>query len=145
MSREDESLGGIGWEFDVDSTTGEIHLEHTESGSAYILDADGGLRVPGNVDVGSELGALQETLTAALRADGPEHRAVTDGGQAGRCNIECDETTGEVTIESETDISMKSGGTISLAAPQIELSADGNATVDANGVLTLQGALVELN
>jgi hypothetical protein len=145
MSRGDGALGGTGWDFDVDATTGELHLEHAESGTTYILDADGGLRVPGDTDVGSELDALRKTLTAALNSDGAEHEAVTDGGRTGRCNIECDETTGEVTIESATNISMESEGTISFDASQIELSADGNATVDANGVLTLQGALIELN
>lgn len=145
MSRGDGALGETGWDCDVDAATGEVHLEHAESGTTYILDADGGLRVPGDTDVGSELDTLRETLTAALHSDGGGHEAVTDGGQTGRCTIECDETTGEVTIESDTNISMESEGTISFDAPQINLSADGNVTVDANGVLTLQGALIELN
>jgi hypothetical protein len=145
MSGGEESPSDIGWDFEVDATAGELHLEHAESGTEYILDADGGLRVPGDANIGSELDELQETLTAALPAEKGTYKAMADGGQTGRCNIECDETTGAVTIESDTDISMESGGTISLAAPQIELSADGNVTMDANGVLTLEGALIELN
>jgi hypothetical protein len=32
-----------------------------------------------------------------------------------------------------------------VEAPTIELAADGNLTVDAGGVLTLQGSLVSIN
>lgn len=145
MSGEDGSPEEIGWEFEVDPAGDELYLEHAASDTTYVLDAEGGLRVPGEADVGSELNTLRETLTAPLRADGDEREAVTDGGQTGPCSIECDETTGEVTIESDADISLESRGTISLDASQIELSADGNAVVDASGVLTLQGALIKLN
>lgn len=143
MPKEDRTPGDVGWEFEVDPSGRELRLEHAASGTAYVLDADGSLRVPGDADVGGQLDTLRETLTAALQADGDEHETVTDGGQA--CVIECDEATGEVKIESDTAISIESGGTISLDASQIELSTDGNATVNASGVLTLQGALIELN
>ena len=138
-------MEAIGWTIDLDVTAGEIHLEHGQSGSTYVLDADGGLRVPGETDVGAELGGLRETLVSALQASEADHEAVTDGGQAGGCTIECDEATGEVTIESDTDISIESRSSISLDAPQIELAADGNATLEASGILTLQGSLIKLN
>jgi hypothetical protein len=125
----------IGWRFEVDPTAGELRLEHAESDTIYVLDAEGGLRVPG--DAGGDLDALRETLASVLRSDGGDYEAVTDGGQsAGNCTVECDETTGEVIIESDSKIS--------LDAPTIELSS-ATTTVDASGVLTLQGGVIKLN
>ncbi|WP_254838202.1 hypothetical protein [Natronomonas marina] len=136
MSDGGETIDAAGWRLAVDRDAEEIRLEHAESGSEYVLDADGGLRVPGDGEVGDDLGALRETLAAAL--DGPSPRAVADGGQAaGNCTVECDESTGEVTIESDTRIRM--------AAPVIDIESTGNATVSTDGVLTLEGALVRLN
>jgi len=135
MSDGENSPETIGWRFEVDSTAGELRLEHTESDTIYVLDAEGGLRVPG--DAGSELDALQETLAAAFRPGENDDEAVTDGGQsAGGCTVECDETTGEVIIESESKIS--------LDAPTIELSS-ATTSVNASGVLTLQGGMIKLN
>lgn len=136
MSDGGDTIDAGGWRLEVDRGSEEIHLEHPESGNEYVLDADGGLRAPGDGEVGDELGALRETLAGAL--DGTERRAVADGGQtAGNCTVECDENTGEVTIESDTKIRME--------APVIEIEATGNTTVRTEGVLTLEGALVRLN
>lgn len=136
MSEGGERVDAAGWRVAVDRDAEELHLEHAESGSEYVLDADGGLRVPGEDDVGDELGTLREALVGALGE--PSRRAVADGGQTGaNCTVECDENTGEVTIESDTKIRM--------AAPAIEIESSGNTTVRTDGVLTLEGALVRLN
>lgn len=138
MSNEDNQLAALGWRFDVDADAGELHLEHAASGTHYVLDAAGGLRVPGDAAAAGDVAELQKTLASALDASTDDREAVPDGGQStGRCTIECDETTGEVTIESDTKISMQ--------APTIDVSASGNTTIDTNGVLTLQGALIKLN
>lgn len=135
MSGEQGDIEDVGWRLDVDRDADELHIEHVESGDAYVFDADGNLRVSGEGNVGGELRELRATLAAAL-ADG--HEQVGGGSRSATgCTIECDPTTGAVSIESDSKIS--------LAAPTIELSARGNLSVDADGVLTLEGALVKLN
>lgn len=136
MSDGGDTIDAGGWRLEVDRDAEEIHVEHAESGNEYVLDADGGLRVPDDGAVGDDLDALRETLAGALGE--PSRRAVADGGQAaGNCTVECDENTGEVTIESDTKIRME--------APMIEIEATGSTTVSTDGVLTLEGALVRLN
>jgi hypothetical protein len=124
----------VGWQLEVDAEAGELRLEHEASGNEYVLDADGGLRVPGGSEVGEELGVLREALAGVL---GEERTALPDGGQSSRCAVECDDATGEVHIESDTGIR--------LDAPVIEVKSDGNTSVNAGGVLTLEGSLVRLN
>jgi len=124
----------VGWQLEVDAEAGELRLEHEASGDEYVLDADGGLRVPGGSEVGEELGVLREALTGAL---GEERTALPDGGQSSQCTVECDDATGEVRIESDTGIR--------LDAPAIEVESDDNTSVNAGGVLTLEGSLVRLN
>lgn len=137
MSAGEDSLAAIGWELDVDTAAGELHLHHAESGGTYVLDADGGIRIPGDADVDGDLATLREVLTTALPETGSDREAVTDGGQTtSGCTIECDEATSEVTIESDSKIS--------LSAPVIDLSAD-TATLETTGVLSLEGALIKLN
>ena len=131
MSGKGASAMALGWRLDVDEAAGELRLEHAASETTYVLDADGGLHVPGDADVEADLEALRETL--APRREG---EAMTDGSGS-RCAVECDEATGEVTIESDSKIS--------LSAPTIELASRGNLSVDASGVLTLEGALIKLN
>lgn len=135
MSGGEDSLAAIGWELDLDAAAGELHLHHAESGRTYVLDADGGIRIPGDAD--GDLSMLREALTSALQETGNDREVVTDGGQStSGCTIECDETTKEVTIESDTKIS--------LSAPVIDFSAN-TATLETSGVLSLEGALIELN
>jgi hypothetical protein len=137
MSAGEDSPAALGWELDVDAAAGELTLHHPESGGTYVFDAEGGVRIPGDSDVESDLATLREALTSALRESGTDREAVTDGGQStSGCTIECDDATNEVTIESDSKIS--------LSAPAIDLSAD-TATLATSGVLTLQGALIELN
>lgn len=144
MSGGLDSTGEIGWQVDVDGEAGEVRLEHPASGSVYVLDADGGLRVPGDSAVDGDLDALRETLLSAL-ASSDDPVAVTDGGQStGNCTIDCDPSTGAVTIESGTDVTIESDTRISLDAPEVDVSSS-TTSVNASGVLTLQGALVKLN
>jgi uncharacterized protein involved in type VI secretion and phage assembly len=65
---------------------------------------------------------------------GNERISVQDG-QGNRVVV--DSTTGEVTVEA--------AATVRVAAPMIELASDGNVTIDAKGVLTLNGSLVKIN
>jgi uncharacterized protein involved in type VI secretion and phage assembly len=69
--------------------------------------------------------------------DSSGSETITIEDSAGQNSIEFDATQGSLDI---------SGGTkLSVEAPQIDITADGNATVEAGGVLTLKGALVRIN
>lgn len=140
----------LGWRLDVDHHGGELRLEHGESGRTFVLDADGGLRVPGEGDIGADLQELRTALASALE---PADRDAPAAQQGSTCRVECDETTGDVTIEGS--------GTISLAAPvieiaadaqlelsvsgQLDVSSDGTARMTADGPLQLEGAVIHLN
>lgn len=137
MTAERPSPDDIGWEIEVDPASEELRLEHVGSGTTYVLDSSGGMRVPGEAEAGHDLAALQTAVTAALEPSARGQTVLPDGGGSRSCRLECDEETGEVIIRSDTKIS--------LEAPQIELSSEGNTSLTADGVLTLEGALIELN
>jgi len=131
-----KTFEAVGWRVTVQPAAGEIRLEHDATESVYVLEEDGGLRVPGGADADVDPAALQAALTGALD-DAPTGRALPDGGQAAGCTVDCDEATGEVTIESDTKIS--------LDAPVVDIAASGTMNVTAAGVLTLLGAIVKVN
>lgn len=185
MSSGGKTFDAVGWRVTVQPGAGEIRLEHEATGSVYVLDEHGGLRVPGSaaadVDPEAVQAALGDALEAAGRArrvsdaDNGRERAIPDGGQAQGCAVECDETTGEVTIESDTKISLDAP-TVDIDAEDISLDArrfidiastsdltvesqrnislDAKSAVDiasattnvtSSAVLTLKGALVKVN
>lgn len=89
-------------------------------------------------------------------ADGAESVEIrTAGGH----RISLDDTDGSerITIEDKTGsnrlsfdattnaIELAAAGTISVNAPVLEFTADGNVTVEAGGVLTLKGGMVMIN
>ena len=139
MSSSDAPFHELGWRITVDATEGKLQLEHVETDTTYVLDADGGLQLAGEPDVEDGLDALRETLAAVDGGaePGAERTALTDGGSAANCTLECDEDTGEVTIESDTRIT--------LDAPVVEISSRGELSIQAGGVLSLDGALILLN
>lgn len=67
-------------------------------------------------------------------SDGSDAITVTDN--AGTVILETD-SSGKVTLSAATELT--------LQAPALKLAADGNLTLDAGGVLTLNGALITLN
>ena len=136
MSDSDTPLHELGWRIEVDAAEGNLYLEHAETDTTYVLDADGGLQLAGDPDCTDGLTALRESL-AAVDGAPPARPALPDGGSAANCTLECDPTTGEVTIESDTGIT--------LDAPVIELASQGKMSLQTNGVLSLEGALIQLN
>lgn len=140
MSNSDTPLHAFGWRVTVDAAEGKLYLEHAETDTTYVLDADGGLQLSGEPGVEDGLDTLLETL-AGVDDDGAEREtergALTDGGSTANCTLECDENTGEVTIESDSRIT--------LDAPVIEISSRAQMSLQAGGVLSLDGALVRLN
>lgn len=157
MSDHQTDFAALGWRCAVDPESEQLHLEHAESDTSYVVDADGNLTVPGGGTVDGTLDDLQATLTSALAGDGGAdgHAIAGDDAatQAGSCNIDCDSATGEVTIESDTSITLDAPSIEIDASNQLDLSSgpllsvssDGNAEVEADGVLGLEGALIQLN
>lgn len=123
-----------GWGLSIEADGDELHVEHIESATTYVIGDDGSLTVPGGNPPDGNLHELQGALASALDDEGQE--AAAPAGTA-QCSIECDEETGEVTIRSRSSIT--------LEAPDIQVRSTGNATVESNGVLALEGSLITLN
>lgn len=62
---------------------------------------------------------------------------ITIEDSSGQNTIEFDATKGSIAIESGTKLSVD--------APNLEFTADGNISIDASGILTLNGTLVRIN
>jgi hypothetical protein len=123
-NREETVLDGTPWTLAVDDDAGELHIEHAESGDAYVFDAEGNLRVPGDGDVG-DLHEVRDALASAL--EDPEEPAQTTA--EGGCSVACNEETGELELRSEEGIS--------LEAPTIELAASQTLSLRSRDKLTL--------
>jgi hypothetical protein len=141
MSVDGGTPEDVGWQVEVDAEAEELRLEHGASGSVYRLDAEGGLRVPGESsgteDAGEALQELQSTLASALEAEQRDRDSSTaEENLQSSCRVECNQQ-GEVVIESPSKIS--------LEAPTIDISAAGQLTATSSGILTLQGSLIQLN
>lgn len=73
------------------------------------------------------------------------HSVVLDDSSGGGISIE---DSGGNVIELDSSggaLNLSSTGTLSIEAPMIELKADGNATIESSGALTLKGAIVKIN
>jgi uncharacterized protein involved in type VI secretion and phage assembly len=101
----------------------DVRLIKSRSGHEIELDdaGDGGLRI--------------ETAGG--------HTVVLDDG-GGTVTIEDDTGTNSVTFESG-GLTLSSSSSVSVEAPQIDVHSDGNLTIEAGGVLTLNGSLVTIN
>ena len=141
---EKSDLDEIGWQLDVDTEAEEIHLEHHGTGDSFVLDADGSFRVSGNGVTGEDLRELQEKLAAATVSNSGVDSSAENILDSNHCRITCDET-GTLSIEADRKIDIE--------APQMELSSDAtfdincraHASIEAEGVLTLNGAQIHLN
>jgi hypothetical protein len=161
---DEETLAGTGWELSVDEQAGELRLEHIDSGTTYIFDSEGNLRVPGDEDVGEELQTLQELLSSALAGSTEQTNQQTDTP----CSIDCDDETGTLSIEAPTKIELEAPNIEIAADSTLDLSSMGDTTIStqanlalsseatlsmrsaihraqSSGPLTLEGAIIELN
>lgn len=158
MTNGGETLEACGWRVAVDRAAGEIHLEHEESGDEYVLDGDGGLRVPGGGTAGGDLEAMRDRLAAALD-DGSYGPAVPDGGTVQDDHVEYDENSRTLSLSSPdrirldastieltgTDVTVD-GVTVGIeASGSLDLDATGQANISSSGVLSLDGSLITLN
>lgn len=79
----------------------------------------------------------------------------TDGGHtitlndsSGSEKVTIEDSSGSNTIEfdaTQGSLSLEAGAKLSVEAPQIELSGDGNIKIESSGMLTLKGAVIKLN
>ncbi|MFA9516354.1 phage baseplate assembly protein V [Halopenitus sp. H-Gu1] len=75
------------------------------------------------------------------------HTIVLDDASGGE-KITIEDESGQNRIEFDavsSSVSIEAGAKLTIEAPQIEVSADGNLTIDASGMLTLKGAVIQLN
>ncbi len=113
-----------------DNADGEntIRTIKSESDHEITLDDD---ETEGNVEITTSGGH-----TISLD-DSSGSETITIEDSSGQNSIEFDATRGSMNIES--------GAKLSVDAPALEFTADGNISIEASGVLTLEGALVRIN
>lgn len=75
------------------------------------------------------------------------HTITLDDASGGEI-ITIEDSSGSNAIEFDAtaqSLSIEAGAKLTVEAPEVELKADGNMTIDASGVLTLNGAIIKLN
>lgn len=113
-----------------DNADGENDVRQVKSRSGHVLTFDDD-DTKGKVEIETSAG----------------HRIVLDDSSGGE-KITIEDKSGQDTIEFDavsSSLSIEAGATLSIEAPQVEVSADGNMTLDAAGMLTLKGAVIKLN
>ena len=73
------------------------------------------------------------------------HSILLDDSSGGSVSIE---DSGGNSIEmdaSGSEVTLSSSGTLKIEAPMLDFKADGNASLEASGTLTLKGAIVRIN
>lgn len=111
----------------VDDGDDDVRTIRSRSGHEITFDDgdDGGIHIV--TDAGNSIVLDDESGGEAVRIE-----------DASRSNaIEFDATANELSIEA--------GARLSIQAPEIDISAAGNVTIDASGMLTLDGAIIKLN
>ena len=73
------------------------------------------------------------------------HSVILDDAGGGSITVE-DKGGNTITLDSaEGSITLSGASKLSVQAPMLELKADGNASLEASGVLNLKGALININ
>jgi uncharacterized protein involved in type VI secretion and phage assembly len=78
---------------------------------------------------------------------GGGHRIVLDDASSGaRIELSDGDAQNKLTFDAgKGEVELVAATTLRLSAPAVEFASDGNLTVEAGGVLTLNGSLVKLN
>lgn len=111
-----------------------------------------------NADGDNDVRTITSRAGHALTFDDGDDGGIEITTDAGH-TIALDDTSGseKVTIEDSSganvvefdataqSLSVEAGTKLTIEAPQVEIAADGNLTIDAGGVLTLNGAIIKLN
>lgn len=111
-----------------ESGTNDVRMIRTRSGHEVVLDDT---ENAGAVEIRTGGGHV-------LRLDdgaGKEAITITDSSEQN--SISFDPNAGS--------IELRGGTKVSVSAPTVELTGDGNVSVEAGGVLTLKGAMVKIN
>ncbi|MFB6155710.1 MAG: phage baseplate assembly protein V [Haloferacaceae archaeon] len=95
----------------------ELTFDDASDGGGITIETSGGHTV-----------TLEDT-------SGSEKVTVEDG--SGQNSLTFDPNAGEVSLEA--------GGTLSVEAPNIEISGQGGVKIESGGMLTLEGALIKIN
>lgn len=75
------------------------------------------------------------------------HKIVLDDS-TGQEKISIEDNSGQNKIEfnaTQGSLDITSGATLSIQAPSVEITGDGNLKLESNGVLTIKGTLVKIN
>jgi len=108
--------------------TNDVRKIHSRSGHELIFDDAEG---DGAVEINSSSG---HTITLD---DSTGSEKISIEGKSGQNSIEFDATAGTLSVEGGTKLELK--------ATNIEIKGQGQVTVEASGVLKLQGAMIQLN
>lgn len=113
-----------------DNADGNNDIRQLKTRSDHVLTFDDG-ESDGKVEIETAAGH------SIVLDDSSGSEKITIEDNAGQNTIEFDAVSGSLSI---------SGGTsLTIEAPQIEISGDGNVKITASGVLTLEGAIIQLN
>jgi len=137
-----------------------VAFEGGELAHPYVIGAlwNGQDAPPESNDGNNDVRSVTSRAGHALAFDDADDGGVTIETNAGH-TITLDDASGseKITIEDSSgsnviefdgtgqSLSIEAGAKLTVEAPQVELKADGNMTIDASGVLTLNGAIIKLN
>jgi outer membrane protein assembly factor BamB len=127
-------LAATGWELDVDPGGGELILAHVDSGRSYVLNGEGEVRVAGDEETGGDRGDLRTALASSGEDGTAAARSTIDAQvktNTEACTVECDETTGELTIHG--------AAAISVDAPVVEVFGLERVDVRSAGGVNVTG------
>jgi uncharacterized protein involved in type VI secretion and phage assembly len=118
-----------GHELSFDDADGASKVELTTGGGHRLVldDADGASTVELATAGGHRL-TMDDTAGS---------ESITMADKSGANRVVLDTATSAVEVSA--------GGTLTVSAPVLELSGDGNVTVEAGGILTLKGGMVMIN
>jgi phage baseplate assembly protein V len=137
-----------------------VAFEGGELAHPYVIGAlwNGEDSPPESNDGDNDVRAVTSREGHSLTFDDASDGGVEIETNAGHTITLTDESGGEtVTIEDSSgsnviefdataqELSIEAGAKLAIDAPQVELTADGNISIDASGMLTLNGAMIKLN
>lgn len=95
----------------------ELTFDDAEAGGAITIETDAGHTVTLDDESGSEEIAIED--------------------KSGQNSLTLDPNTGEIELQA--------GSSLSIEAPNIELTGEGSVSIESNGMVTLKGTLVKIN
>lgn len=126
-----------------------VAFEHGEVARAYVLGAlwNGVDTPPADDGDGRDRKVLRTRSGHLIRlddSDGAEKIEILD--KTGKNTLTVDSAANTVTIAADRDIVLKAPqGTVKIEAQKVEMTASGEAKLEASGTMTVKGATVNLN